>query len=44
MSWRADPFVEVGLRSLKVVREEGELRREHIGQGSPISATFLFVE
>ena len=41
---RAEPIVEVGFRTLKAVREERELRGEHIGQGAPTSASYLFVE
>ena len=41
---RAEPIVEVGLRTLKAVREERELHGEHVGQGAPTSASYLFLE
>ena len=38
------PIVEVGLRTLKAVREERELNGEHVRQGAPTSASYLFLE
>ena len=41
---RAKPIVEVGLRTVKAVREERELNGEHVRQGAPTSASYLFLE